>query len=142
MTFPLGKIIFKLLLILLIPISSIGQKKGNTKVILDSVSLDNITLTLFENGYTIDFKDEKLKIITTKTKDIGAIGIRLRVMQKDSLTIITGEVVDRAAMIVIGSSEPIYSPIKYGGMKGSTRRDSWNELAKMAGLIAPIVRYE
>jgi hypothetical protein len=142
MTFPLGNIIFKLLLILLIPISSIGQKKGNTKVILDSVSLDKITLTLFENGYTIDFKDEKLKIVSTKTKDIGAIGIRLRVMQKDSLTILTGEVVDKAAMIVLGSSEPIYSPIKYGGMKGSTRRHSWNELVKMAGLIAPIVRYE
>lgn len=142
MTFPLGKIVFKLLLILLIPISSIGQKKGNTKVIMDSISLDKITLTLFENGYTIDFKDEKLKIITTKTKDIGTIGIRLRVMQKDSLTIITGEVVDRAAMIVLGSSEAIYSPIKYGGMKGSTRRDSWNELVKIAGLISPVIRYE
>lgn len=142
MIFPLGKIIFKLLLILLIPFSSLGQKKGNTKVIVDSVSLETITLTLFENGYNIDFKDEKLKIVSTKTKDIGAIGVRVRVVQKDSFTIITGEVVDRASMIVIGSSEPIYSPIKYGGMKGSTRRDTWNELVKMAGLIAPIVRYE
>lgn len=134
--------ICRLVLILSIPLSSWGQKKGNTKVILDSVSLETIILTLFENGYNIDFKDEKLKIVSTRTKDLDIIGIRLRVMQKDSLTIITGEVVDRMEMIVLGSREPIYSPIKYGGLKGSTRRDSWNELVKMAGLIGRIIRYE
>lgn len=133
---------YKVLLFILIPTISVAQKKGDTKVILDSVGLDKVTLALFENGYSVDTKDEKLKLIATKTKDVGSLGVRVRIMQKGSTIILSGEVVDRAAMIVISSNEPIYSVIQYGGMKGSTRRDSWNELVKLAKEIGPIIRYE
>jgi hypothetical protein len=132
----------KILLFLLVPIISFGQKKGDTKIVIDTVSIDKISLTLFENGYTIDYKDEKLKIFSTKTKDIGSIGIRIRIMQKDSIIILSGEVVDRAMMILLKSPEPIYSTIQYGGMKGSTRRDSWNEIMKVAMMLGRVIRYE
>ena len=112
---------FKILLLLFIPAFSFGQKKGDTKIVLDTVSLGKRTVALFENGYTIDAKDEKLKLLSTRTKDIGSIGVRIRILQKDSVMILSGEVVDRALMIVLKSGEPIYSTIQCGGMKGSTR---------------------
>ena len=133
---------YKILFLILIPTFSFAQKKGDTKIILDTVSFDKVTFTLFENGYSIDTKDEKLKFLSTKTKDMGSIGVRIRIMQKDSLMILSGEVVDRASMIVLNSSEPIYSGIQFGGMKGSTRRDSWNEIIKVAKAIGAIIRYE
>lgn len=125
-----------------VPINSLGQKKGNSKIILDTVSIDKIILTLFENNYFIDTKDEKLKFLSTKTKDIGSIGVRLRIIQKDSIVVLSGEVSDRALMIVLQSNESIYSPIKYGGMKGSTRHESWNEMKKVASSLGRILRYE
>jgi len=130
------------LALLLVPAFSFGQKKGDTKIVIDTVSFDKISVVLFENGYTVDNKDEKLKFLSTKTKDIGSIGVRIRIMQKDSTLIISGEVVDRALMIVLKSNEPIYYNIQFGGMKGSTRRDSWNEIVRVSKLLAPIVRYE
>ena len=132
----------KILFFLLIPLFSFCQKKGDTKIIVDTVSMDRVSIALFENGYTIDTKDERLKFLTTKTKDIGSIGVRLRIIPKDSFLIVSGEVVDRALMIVMKSSEPLYSTIQNGGMKGSTRRESWNELLRIAKTLAPIVRYE
>lgn len=133
---------YKILLLLLVPTLSFSQKKGNTKIVIDTVSFDKISVVLFENGYTIDSKDEKLKLLSTKTKDIGSIGVRIRIMQKDSVMILSGEVVDRALMIVVSSKEPIYSVIQYGGMKGSTRRDSWNEIEKIAKMLGLVHRYE
>jgi len=132
----------KILLLLLVPAFSFGQKKGDTKIVLDTVSMDKISLTLFEHGYTIDTKDEKLKLLSTKTKDIGSIGVRVRIMQKDSVMILTGEVVDRALMIALKSNEPVYSTIQCGGMKGSTRRDSWNEMLNVAMSLGRVIRYE
>lgn len=132
----------KLLFLVLIPVFSFGQKKGDTKIVLDTVNMDKIILSLFENAYTIDTKDEKLKLLTTKTKDIGSIGVRIRIMQKDSVMILSGEVVDRALMIVLASSEPIYSTIQFDGMKGSTRRQAWNELLKVASGMGKIIRFE
>ncbi|HEY8398413.1 MAG TPA: hypothetical protein VIK80_10750 [Flavihumibacter sp.] len=132
----------KLLFLVLIPVFSFGQKKGDTKIVLDTVNMDKIILSLFENAYTIDTNDEKLKLLTTKTKDIGSIGVRIRIMQKDSVMILSGEVVDRALMIVLASSEPIYSTIQFGGMKGSTRRQAWNELLKVASGMGKIIRFE
>ena len=134
--------VYKILLLILLPVSSFAQKKGDTKIILNNTDFDKVTLALFENGYTIDNKDEKLKFISTKTKDLGSIGVRIRAIQKDSTITLSGEVVDRALMIVIRSSEPIYTPIQFGGMKGSTRRDSWNELAKLAKSAGSVIRYE
>lgn len=131
----------KFLLLIIIPIFSFGQKKGDTRIIIDTISWDRITLTLFENGYIVDAKDDKLKYLTTKTKDIGSIGVQLRVLQKDSILIISGEFVDRALMNVIKSNEPVYSSIQFGGMKGSSRRDSWIEMERIAKLFGPIVRY-
>jgi hypothetical protein len=133
---------YKILLLLLVPTFSFAQKKGDTKIILDTMSFDKISLVLFENGYSIDTKDEKLKFLSSKTKDIGSIGVRIRIIQKDSVMVLSGEVVDRAAMIVLRSNEPIYSRIQVGGMKGSTRRDSWNEIVNLAKAMGPIIRYE
>jgi hypothetical protein len=132
----------RILLLLLLPAITFAQKKGDSKIIIDAVSIDKISLILFENGYTIDGKDEKNKFLSTKTKDIGSIGVRIRIMQKESAMIISGEVVDRALMIMLNSREPIYTPIKFGGMKGSTVRDSWNEIAKVAKLLGHVIRYE
>lgn len=136
------RFILQTLLLLLIPVFAFSQRKGDSKVLIDTISFDKVVVTLFENGYDIENKDDKLGLLSTKTKDIGSIGVRVRIIRRDSLFVISGEVVDRALMIVLKSNDPIYSKIVFGGMKGSTRRDSWNELFSISKMLGPIKGFE
>lgn len=126
---------YLLLSLFLIPTLSYSQAKRDTKVIVtvsDTSNLFNrVVMSLYERGYTLEQKDEKLNFIATGEKPMPKLGasMKLRVMIKDSIMVVTGL---HALDIKIMGLERTFDPNEYRGMKGSVWMTAWDEMVSFA----------
>lgn len=134
-------------LLLLVPVITIAQPippKKAKKVFVsnhDSTAavINKLALLLFERGFTIENKDEKMGFISTKEQPSKRFGtsMKVRAIVKDSMVVFTATVA-----ITSGESNPTFLDVYFGGAKWSPLRDSWNELVAIASAYGKIVKYE
>lgn len=142
------KFTFIIFLVLLIVVKLRAQttkpqeppKKANKIIVLvkDSANtlLDKVTKTLFDYGYTIDNKDEKLKLLSTKERSSKKYSTltKVRASINDTAIVFVGDIALGFSVELFGSRDlqPSYSEIYYGGAKKSPLREAWNELDAIA----------
>ena len=101
-----------------------------------------ILLALFEKGYSIESKDEQLKLLASTERSWGSRSVKIRAMIKDSVIIFTGQVANNVSFSFGGAKiERTFYNIYYGGMKGSDLRIAWEELDSFAKRFGPDVKY-
>lgn len=107
--------------------------------------LDKLIMTLFDRGYTIESKDEKLKILSTKEKSSKkyATLIKIRASVNDTAIVFTGLIALGFDIELFGvrDHQPSYSEISYYGAKKSPLRDAWNELDAIARMFGDRIVY-
>jgi hypothetical protein len=107
--------------------------------------LDQITKTLFDYGYTIDNKDEKLKLISTKERSSKKYNTltKIRASINDTAVIFKSEIALGFDVELFGSRnlQPSYSEVYYGGSKKSPLREAWNELEEIARKLSDKIVY-
>jgi hypothetical protein len=105
-------------------------KKANKIIVLvrDSANnlLDRIASTLYDKGYTIENKDEKVKFISTKERqgEKWSTYYKVRARINDTAIVFTGQ--------IALTKEDNYFDIDYRGSKVSALREAWNELDVIA----------
>jgi hypothetical protein len=141
----------KLLLLLLLPAISLAQappKKAKKIYVLtkDSVSdaIGKIALALFEHGFTIENKDEKLGFISSTEKSNKAypISTKIRAVVKDTMIVFSGVFALEVDLFGTPSTGKSYNEVYYGGAKQSPLRAGWNELFAVASAMGKIIKYE
>lgn len=136
--------------VLLISVKSEGQQrttkaqeppKKSSKIIVlvkDSANtlMDKVTLALFDYGYTIDNKDEKLKLLSTKERSSKKYSTltKIRASINDTALVLTSDIALGFSVDFLGARDlqPSYSAVYYGGAKKSPLREAWNELDAIA----------
>lgn len=133
-------------ILLLTYIKSVGQQqtaeppKKASKIIVmarDTANglLDKLTVVLFDKGFTVDNKDEKGKIISTKEKSShnGSMLTRVQARINDTAIVFTSTMALGFEMNIMGTTmKQTFDPVKYTGLKGSYMRLAWNELDAIA----------
>jgi hypothetical protein len=155
----MNKLLPVLLLFLLIAIKSMAQqrttkaqeppKKSNKIIVMvrDTANtlMDKLTKTLFDYGYTIDNKDEKLKLLSTKERTLKKYNalVRIRASINDTAVLFVGDIALGFDIGLFGTRDhqPSYSEIYYGGAKKSPLREAWNELDAIAHKMGENVIY-
>lgn len=115
-------------------------KKSSKIIVLvkDSTNslLDQLTKTLFDYGYTIENKDEKLKLLSTKERSSKKYSTltRIRASINDTALVLTSDIALGFSIEFMGTRDiqPSYSAVYYGGAKKSPLREAWNELDAIA----------
>jgi hypothetical protein len=128
----------KLLLLLLCPLFSFAQSKGDTKIIVttDSTGLFNkVAMVLYESGYSLAQKDEALKFMASNEKILRWANVKVNALVKGNEVILSG-VFDPVVSVI---TDP--EPIVYRGMKGSIYRTTFAELQAIADKIGGQIRY-
>lgn len=147
-------------LILLISIKTVSQQRTTTKVneppkksskiivlVKDTANnlLDRLTKTLFDHGYTIDNKDEKLKLISTKERSSKKYSTltKIRASINDTSLVLVSEIALGFSVELFGTRDlqPSYSSVYYGGSKKSPLREAWNELDAIAREFGDNITY-
>lgn len=146
-------------LLLLIPVISIGQQKATkpneppkkaAKIIVlvkDSTNtlLNDITKVLFDHGYSIDNKDEKLKLLSTKERSSKKYSTltKIRVSINDTAIVFASDIALDFSVDFLGARnlQPSYSSVYYGGAKKSPLREAWNELDAIARIFGDNIIY-
>ncbi|MBV4357345.1 hypothetical protein [Pinibacter aurantiacus] len=122
---------------------STGQPpKGANLIIIKNVNEDSVTNVLINAGYEI--KSIIAHNIVTEYKNVNSsVRVKLNVRMKEGNAYLTGRVSDVAAAIAFGykNADDVNDPIQNKGMKGSTYRDSWNNMDKVAKLIGTDIEY-
>lgn len=129
-----------------------SQAKNDSKIIVsksDTAMFNKLCLLLYEQGFTLKQKDKEIGFVATDPKTYNGATYRLKFLVKDSTVNITGDVYnDFAAALIrgrtaanISKDESYYTPIKNMGMKGSTIKDAWNQMVKIAKLISEDLTY-
>ena len=127
---------YRFILLILSPLFSFSQAKNDSKIIVtvsDTSNLFNrVLLQLYENGYALENKDEVLKFAATKEKNLGkgATLLKVKVLVKDSTLTLTGLVGSYVQLIKTDS--PVFIPVEYRGMKGSSIRIAWEEMLNIS----------
>lgn len=124
-------------------------KKASKIIVLvkDSANtlLDKLTKTLFDYGYTIDNKDEKLKLISTKERSSKKYSTltKIRASINDTAVILASEIALGFSIEFLGTRDlqPSYSAVYYGGAKKSALREAWNELDAIARTFGDRIVY-
>ncbi len=86
----------KYIILFLLPSVALSQQKKDTKILVaiaDTTNiLNKISAVLFENGYTIEEKNDQLKHFVTKRKTLkqSSTDLVLRILVKDSIVVMTG----------------------------------------------------
>ena len=108
--------------------------RKSTKIIVlikDSANalLDRIAGVLYDKGYTIDNKDEKVKFISTKEREQKKWGMYYIVKARvnDTAVVFSGHI----ALNKGGH----YFDVDYTGTKISSMREAWNELSEIARMF-------
>lgn len=153
------KLIILLCLTLLIMVKLAGQQqttkpdeppKKSSKIIVmvkdtGNALFDKLTLTLFNYGYTIDSKDEKLKLITTKERSSKKYSTltKIRASINDTAIVLASEIALGFSIEFLGTRDlqPSYSAVYYGGAKKSPLREAWNELDTIARTLGDKIVY-
>jgi hypothetical protein len=145
----MNKFTFIFCLILLTAVKSQAQqrttkpleppKKANKIIVIvrDSAYnlLDKIASTLYDKGYTIENKDEKVKFISTKERqgEKWSTYYKVRARINDTAIIFTGQ--------IALNKEGNYFDIDYRGSKVSALREAWNELEAIARTFSDKIVY-
>lgn len=107
--------------------------------------LDQITRELFERGYTIDTKDERLKLLSTKERSSKKYNtlIKIRASINDTAIVFTGLLALGFDIELFGvrDHQPSYSEVSYYGAKKSPLRDAWNEMDAIARAFGDKIVY-
>lgn len=145
--------------IMLISVNSKAQQRLNTKpneppkkaskiIVLakDSANtlFDKLILVLFDKGFTVDNKDEKLKIVSTKERPSKKLNILTKIQARinDTAIVFTSTMALGFDMELFGTKmTQTYDPVTYSGMKGSAIRVAWNELEAIARLFGDNIFY-
>lgn len=113
----------------------------------DSVNLllDRLSGVLFDRGYTIDTKDEKVKYITTKgqpSRNYGTIS-KIRARINDTAIVFTSQIALNSDRDILGIKRPEldYMDVDYRGSKKSAMREAWNELDAIARTFGDKIVY-
>ena len=114
-------------------------KKASKIIVLvkDSANtvFDRVILALFDQGFTIDNKDERLKIISTKERPMKKLNCLTKIQARvnDTAIVFTSTMALGFQMKILGTTmEQTYDPVTYSGMKGSSMRVAWDELYAIA----------
>lgn len=98
--------------------------------------LNEVTKILFDYGYTIENKDEKLKLLSTKDRSSKKYSTltRIRASINDTAIVFKSEIALGFDVELFGARnlQPSYSDVYYGGAKKSPLREAWNELEEIA----------
>lgn len=155
----MNKLSFLSCVILLIGIKSVGQQRTAkahepprkaSKIIVmvrDTANtlMDKLTMTLFNYGYTVDNKDEKLKLISTKERSSKKYSTltKIRASINDTAIVLVGEIALGFSVELFGARDiqPSYSAVYYGGSKKSPLREAWNELDAIARTFGDKIAY-
>lgn len=155
----MNKFTFLFCLILLTAIKSEAQqqttkaleppKKANKIIVLtkdtSNTLLDKVTKVLFDHGYTVDNKDEKLKLLSTKERNSKKYSTltKIRASINDTAIVFVGDIALGFDIQIFGvrDHQPSYSEIYYGGAKKSALREAWNELDAIAHKFGDKVMY-
>lgn len=146
----MNKLLFLSSLILLISIKSEAQKGVDTKpneppkkaskiivLVKDSANslLDRIAGVLYDKGYTIENKDEKVKFISTKEREgkKWATYYKVRARINDTAIVFTGQ-------IALNKNSDYWN-VDYSGSKISALREAWNELDAIARVFGDKIVY-
>lgn len=124
-------------------------KKANKIIVLvkDSANtlLDRVTRVLFDHGYTIDTKDEKLKLLSTKERSSKKYSTltKIRASINDTALVLASEIALGFSVDFLGARDlqPSYSAVYYGGSKNSPLREAWNELDAIARMLGDKIIY-
>lgn len=151
------KLLFLSCIIFLISIKSEGQstkpnepvKKASKIIVLvrDTANtlLDKLTKTLFDYGYTIDNKDEKLKLLSTKERSSKKYSTltKIRASINDTAIVLASDIALGFSVEFLGTRDlqPSYSAVYYGGSKKSPLREAWNELDAIARTFGDKIIY-
>lgn len=96
---------------------------------------DKLVVTLFDRGFAVDNKDEKLKLITTKERPMpkGNMLTKIQARINDTAIVFTSTMALGFEMKIMDvKMEQTYDPVTYSGLKGSYMRIAWNELDAIA----------
>lgn len=141
------KFTFIVSLVLLICVKSEAQtkpqeppKKASKIIVLvkDSTNtlLDRIAGILYDKGFTIENKDEKVKFISTKdlpSKKWSTI-YKIRARINDTAIVFSGQIAFNKDTDILGMKESskTYWDVDYSGSKNSSMREAWNVLNDIA----------
>lgn len=122
-------------------------KKASKIIVLvrDSANtlLDRITSVLYDKGFTIDQKDDKVKFISTKDlpskKWMTIYKIKARI--NDTAIVFTGQIAFNKDTDILGIKESVktYWDIEAG--KGGSMKEAWNELDAIARMFGDKIVY-
>jgi hypothetical protein len=140
----------RLLLILLLPVSTIAQQppKKSTKIIVvmkDSANLllDRIAGVLYDKGFTIETKDDKVKFLSTKDlpskKWMTIYKIKARI--NDTAIVFTGQIAFNKDTDILGMKESVKTYWDIESSKGGSMREAWNELDAIARVFGDKIVY-
>jgi hypothetical protein len=124
-------------------------KKANKIIVLvrDSTNtlLNRLAMALFDRGYTIDMKDEQLKVLSTKelpSKKYGTMS-RIRAKINDTAIVLSGQIAINSDRDIFGTKEASKSfyDVEYTGSKKSAMREAWNELEEIARKLSDKIVY-
>lgn len=143
----MNKLIFIFCSVLLTTVKILGQakqveppKKSSKIIVLvkDTANtlMDKLSAILFDEGFTVDIKDEKAKYIITKgqpSKNYGTIS-KIRVRINDTAIVFTSQIAVNSDRDILGIKRPelSYMDVDYRGAKKSAMREAWNELDAIA----------
>lgn len=127
---------------------NVPPKKASKIIVLvkDTTNLmfDRIVVSLFDKGFPIDNKDEKLKIISTKERPMpkGNMLTKIQARINDTAIIFTSTIALGFQLEILGTKmEQTYDPVTYSGLKGSYMRIAWTELYDIARQFGDKILY-
>jgi hypothetical protein len=134
------KILLPLLLLFSFTTKAQEPPKKASKIIVlvkDTMNtlFDKLVVTLFDKGFAVDNKDEKLKLITTKERPMpkGNMLTKIQARINDTAIVFTSTMALGFEMKIMDiKMEQTYDPVTYSGLKGSYMRVAWNELDAIA----------
>lgn len=106
-------------------------------IIKDSTNtlIDRIAGVLYDKGYTIESKDEKVKFLSTKEREgkKWSTYYKVRARINDTAIVFTGQ--------IALNKDSNYWDIDYSGSKISALREAWNELEAIARTFGDKIVY-
>lgn len=153
----MNKLSFLSCVLLLILIKSEGQQRTtkapepprkSSKIIVmvrdsSNMLLDRIAGALYDKGFTIENKDDKVKFISTKdlpSKKWATI-YKIKARINDTAIVFTGQIAFNKDTDILGMKESVktYWDIEAG--KGGSMKEAWNELDTIARMFGDKVVY-
>lgn len=129
--------------------NGVPPKKASKIIVLvkDSANtlLNRLSGVLFDKGYTVDTKDEKVKFIITKgqpSKHYGTLS-KIRARVNDTAIVFTSQIAINSDRDILGIKRPEldYMDVDYRGAKKSAMREAWNELEVIARMFGSQIVY-